>query len=284
MELTERDFLEAASALTCDVAAVRAVVDVESGGGWFDDMRAGVLALDGPGGFLDGARMPKILFEAHWFSRLTGSRFDRSHPAISAPSWDRSLYRGGQAEYERLHAAMQLDAPAALKSASWGMFQILGVNHQRCGYARVETFVEAMKKSEAEQLAAFVVFVIRSGLADEMQRHDWAGFARGYNGPGYKANRYDTKLAAAWARHARRPAAPPARPASAGLRMGDSGAAVRALQESLNRIIRPPIVADGDFGPATKAAVRWFQSINGLEADGIAGRQTLAALEGSAAA
>lgn len=37
-----------------------------------------------------------------------------------------------------------------------------------------------------------------SYLVDELQRHDWAGFARGYNGAGYKRNNYDEKLRQAY--------------------------------------------------------------------------------------
>ncbi|TWH25864.1 MULTISPECIES: N-acetylmuramidase domain-containing protein [unclassified Aminobacter] len=37
------------------------------------------------------------------------------------------------------------------------------------------------------------------GVGQVMGAHDWAAFARGYNGPAYRRNRYDTKLAAAYA-------------------------------------------------------------------------------------
>jgi hypothetical protein len=42
-----------------------------------------------------------------------------------------------------------------------------------------------------------VNFIKANQLADPLRRHDWAAFARRYNGPGYTANSYDTKLAAA---------------------------------------------------------------------------------------
>jgi hypothetical protein len=76
---------------------------------------------------------PKILFEAHLFSRLTGHKFDATHPAISSLTWNRNLYGGGAKEYGRLQEAMALDETAALATASWGLFQVLGSNHKSAG-------------------------------------------------------------------------------------------------------------------------------------------------------
>jgi hypothetical protein len=59
-----------------------------------------------------------------------------------------------------------------------------------------------MYDSEGAQLQAFVNFVLHEKLDDELRDRRWADFARKYNGPGFKANRYDTKLAAAFERHA----------------------------------------------------------------------------------
>lgn len=196
--LTDADYDEAAQLLGVGRAKVLAVKEVESGGAWFTDLRQTILDLDGPGGFIDGVALPKILFEAHVFSAETGHVFDASHPDISSRTWNAALYIGGQSEYARLHAAMLLDEAAALKSASWGMFQILGRNHLVSGYADVHAFVAAMKRGEREQLLAFVAFVKGNGLDRALQAGDWAAFARGYNGPAYAKNAYDTKLAKAY--------------------------------------------------------------------------------------
>jgi uncharacterized protein (TIGR02594 family) len=56
------------------------------------------------------------------------------------------------------------------------------------------------------------------------------------------------------------------------LRKGDSGIAVVRLQELL------PKWVDGDFGTTTENLVREFQRSEGLEADGVVGEQTWAAL------
>jgi hypothetical protein len=181
-------------------AQVAAVREVESSGGFFSDVRGAILDLDGPGGFIDGHELPKILFEAKWFHKFTGGRYDASHPRISSRVWDRSLYIGGQSEYGRLWEAMKLDREAALKSASWGMFQIMGFNHAASGYASVEGFVAAMKESEAKQLEAFLNFVKSSGLSDELKGlpATATAFAIGYNGAGQAKNNYSGKIVAAY--------------------------------------------------------------------------------------
>lgn len=66
--------------------------------------------------------------------------------------------------------------------------------------------------------------------------------------------------------------------ATSTLRRGMSGAAVSALQTALNNFGGQFVVADGQFGPATQAAVQAFQASRGLTADGIAGPMTQAAL------
>ena len=80
-------------------------------------------------------------------------------------------------------------------------------------------------------------------------------------------------------------AKPAAKPLVTGLpvlRKGDKGEAVRAAQLLLNgRYCSCGMWgADGEFGPATNAAVLAFQRRNWLEADGIIGQNTWAALLG----
>lgn len=179
--LTEEDYASASAALGCEPAAIRAVAEVESGGRT---------------GFLPDGR-PKILFESHVFSRLTNHRFDDEHPDISTLKWTRN-YVGGKGEYGRLDRAIQLDRAAALKAASWGKFQILGLNFARAGFTSVEDFVEAQKISEQEHLKAFVQFIVSHDLGDELHDKRWEDFARIYNGSRYAENGYGQKIREAY--------------------------------------------------------------------------------------
>ena len=205
-DLTAQDFADAAASLGCSVAQIRAVFEVEaSGAGWFTDVRGDILARDGPGGFLDGPHLPKILFEAHIFDRETKGRFRATHPNLSSATWNRSLYVGGQGEYVRLDQAMALDRTAALRSASWGAAQIMGFNHKLAGFDTVEAFVDAMKTGARAHLMAFVAFVKNSGLAPALRQittyHASARpFASAYNGTGYAKNEYHIKIARAFAK------------------------------------------------------------------------------------
>lgn len=192
--LDDADIDAVAADLGCSRAAILAVRQVEAAGS----------------GFLSDRR-PKILFEAHVFYRLTGGRFGISN--ISVPHWDRSTYgKAGAHQYDRLLTAIYANPlagademsfeeqrAAALKSASWGMFQIMGENHKTAGYDTVEAFVLAMLESEKNHLAAFASFCKINNLARFLRDPpDFARFARGYNGAGYAANGYDIKLAAAY--------------------------------------------------------------------------------------
>jgi hypothetical protein len=242
---------KAAEQIGCDEAAIRAVIDVESRGGFLKDKR------------------PKILFERHHFHRHTGGRHSATHDAISRDK--AGGYKGNAAEYERLSLAIQLDREAALKSASWGAFQIMGSNYKAAGFNNVEEFCRAMCQGEDEHLLAFVSFVKTNRLDDELCRRDWDGFARGYNGPNYRKYRYSEKLAAAYIVHSTLTPRTDAEPRRT-LKMGDEGDDVEWLQERLS------VVVDGDFGPSTKRALIEFQERQGLTADGIAGAKTLATL------
>jgi len=183
-KLTDADYQEAATRIGCAVAAVKAVAEVEAPqGGFFEDGR------------------PRILFEGHIFSRRTGGKYDKSHPTISYSKWTRKHYLGGEAEHDRLSVAASLNRSAALMAASWGKFQLMGFNFALCGFSTLQAFINAMYRSERDQLLAFIEYIRQSRLDDEMRDRRWADFARRYNGPDYLINKYDSKLARAFEKY-----------------------------------------------------------------------------------
>lgn len=139
--LNAADFVVAAQTLRCEAAAIQAVAEVEV------DDRGAWQTIDG---------RPTILFEKHYFRNLTNGAYNRTHPDISGPQGGYGRY---SSQYPKLYRAAMLDEPAALKSASWGAFQIMGNNHVAAGHAFVRAFVTAMLENERRHLDAFVAFI-----------------------------------------------------------------------------------------------------------------------------
>lgn len=187
--LTDEDFARAAKELNVEVAAIRAVAEVEAAGA----------------GFIADGR-PAILYEAHIFHKHTkgahSNARDRRGVALSSAKWNKSLYGAtGTNQHNRYEDARKLDADAANKACSWGTFQILGENHQACGFDSSQEFVDAMwTGGAAAHLDAFVAFIKANKLDTALRNKRWATFARGYNGPAYAENAYDQKMANAYAR------------------------------------------------------------------------------------
>lgn len=180
--LSISDYKRASAALGCSVAAVVAITRVES--------------PRGP--FLPDGR-PTLLFERHKFHQHTRGRFSAAHPDISS-SKPGGYGAAGTHQHDRMGRAAKLDRDAALKSASWGAFQIMGENYKQAGHGTLQQFVNAMYRSASDQLDCFVNFIRNDQrLLRAIRELDWATFARVYNGPAYRQNRYDEKLAAEYA-------------------------------------------------------------------------------------
>jgi len=221
-----------------------------------------VLAVETQGcGFL-ADRRPVILFERHIFSHLTGGRFDIAD--VSNPQPD-GYGATGAHQYDRLAAAIALDREAALQSASWGMAQIMGENFAAAGFDGVESMVSSMSDSEDAQLAAFVAFLKANRLDRPLQSHDWTSLARGYNGPNFATNQYDTKLAGAFQKFSAGP-------------LPDLD--VRTAQLYLTFAGLNPGPVDGTMGARIRAALTTFQQQQGLPQTGTPDAASLASLSG----
>ncbi len=183
--LSEAEYADSAKRLGVDVAAIKAVAEVESRGDAFDSKDR-----------------PKIMFEGHWFRKFTTGRYDQTHPHLSL-AYDRAVVKKYQKwdQYNRLYEAIVLDPLAAIQSSSWGKFQVMGFNYEDCGGADPVSFVRSLHASESNQLRAFEAFCTKKGLIPKLKKLDWTGFANAYNGSDNAVNRYDIKMAAAYKKY-----------------------------------------------------------------------------------
>ena len=190
--LTEQDFKEVAEELGVDIAAIKAVVEIEAG--------RGHQGFHAPG-------KPLINFDLSVFRRMAQrngvnlSKYRKSHAVVFARP---NLTRYGSqqnAQQARLDAARQIHQLSAIQGTFWGMFQIGGFNWNKCGADSPEHFVELMSRSERDQLELFAKFIEKTGLLKYLKAHNWSAFTRGYNGPGYANRGYHTRLASAYAKY-----------------------------------------------------------------------------------
>jgi hypothetical protein len=194
---------------------VKAVIEVES---------------SGRGHLKNGSA--KILFEGHLFWKLLKNQgmteeelenLQKSNKDILYKSWTREFYKGGIGEYDRLERAKKIDPKLAVYSASWGLFQILGENLDHNIKSRIgngddqyKTWVDFEAKQhehEKYHFLDFLAFIMTKKLKgtplvnfiseneNSNGEYNWANFAWGYNGSGYKANKYDIRLQAAYEKY-----------------------------------------------------------------------------------
>lgn len=165
---------------------IHAVIEVESSGSGFDQWGR-----------------PKMLFEPHkFYAHLPRIERDKAvRQGLAYPKWGTKKYPSDS--YPVLERAMAINPEAALKSASWGLGQIMGENHLLAGYDTVQEMVDAFMEDEDNHLEAMIAFIKATHLDDELRARNWAAFARGYNGAQYAKHGYHLKLAKAYAKWAK---------------------------------------------------------------------------------
>ena len=272
MKISNADALairEIARREAIDPAALFAIIAVESGG------KSGELTESANGVYL----APTIRFEGHYFYRLLSGdkqkeaiRLGLANPRAGAVKNPKTQ----KARWELYSKAAWIDRDAAIMSCSWGVGQVMGAHWKRLGFVSAKEFKDTATSGLVGQVDIMVRFIKSFGLMDEIKAHDWAAFARGYNGPAYKKNGYDRNIAAAYAKYSDVPGeVTPVRKSM--LRMGAKGARVRELQALLVRA-GYSLKVDGDFGLSTRNALRSFQKKRGLTVDGVAGPEVMEAL------
>ena len=182
--LTNEDILNAANRANLPVSIVRALREVEARSDGF---------------LYDGRAV--ILFERHKFYQALVRIKGQSYADGIASNYPdicnnvRGGYLGYEGEYSRFSQAFTLDPVSAIKSTSFGLFQIRGVLHQQCGYADAYSFEHAMQLSEKNHLDAFIKFVLSDQrLSAAIRQRNYNRIAELYNGPNSEINSYAEKL------------------------------------------------------------------------------------------
>ena len=152
--LSDFDYMLAGLRLGVDPAAIKAIAYIESNGV----------------GFYDNGSV-KLRLEPQFLSR----------------------YQKTPRSFTTFSAAYAYDPRAAILSTSFGIFQVMGFNYKAAGYNTPEAYYKAVKRGAIAQLNAFIGFIEKNNLAQYLRSKNWAAFAYRYNGPGYRANNYDTK-------------------------------------------------------------------------------------------
>lgn len=191
-KLTEEDYREVADSIGVEVAAIKAVVDIEAGkahqGFWCEGK-------------------PLINFDLAMFRRhakrngVNLARYTSKFPVVFNRPNARKYGSYQAAQQARLDAARQIDDRSAVEGTFWGMFQIGGTSWKACGATDIDDFVDRMSRSERDQLDMFINFCRTYGLIEHLKNHDWAAFSRRYNGPNYRARGYHTRMAAAYSKY-----------------------------------------------------------------------------------
>ena len=122
-KLTDADYIKAAIELNVEVAVLKAIKTVESGG---KAMQNGI---------------PTMLFEGHIFwkqleaRKINPQKYVKGNENILYKTWTKKYYTGrNNGEYARLQKAIKINEDAAYESASYGMFNRMENNYKVCRY------------------------------------------------------------------------------------------------------------------------------------------------------
>lgn len=191
-ELTEAVYAQVARELQVEVAAIKAVVEIEAG-----VKHKGFVSPGKPIINFDRAVFVASLRKAG----INEQQARTNHPEAFGSLNVRKYGSHQLAHYARLEAAMQIDRKIAIESTFWGMFQIGGFNWRKCGASSLDDFVAKMSKSEPLQLEMFAKFITSTGIVKHLRAKNWSAFARAYNGTNYAQRGYHTRLAKAYRKY-----------------------------------------------------------------------------------
>ena len=187
--ITEAHYEKLSTELKVETAVLKAVAKVESRGDGF--------ILDN-----NGRQRAKILFERHKMYLHLSKKIDKQKLSslVKKSSGIVNPEPGGygsvKGQFERLKQAKAIDEEAAIKSCSWGEFQVMGETYKDGGYKTPQELEEAMNQCKLQQFLYFKSYlqITKPIVVQNMRIKNWRNIAYYYNGPNYKVNAYDKKM------------------------------------------------------------------------------------------
>lgn len=188
--ISNQELLELSMSLgDIDIKRMKAVASVESGGsGWFT------------------SGLPKILYERHYFYRLTSDAIRKLSGWFIGPTgggYTTDVNNNGiNDSWEKLAEAACKDPDAAFQSISIGKFQVMGSHYKSLGYKHPIDMLWDATQSEYAHYKMLVGYIKYNNLTKAYMSlstnpETCRAFAKGYNGPGYQKFDYHLKLAKA---------------------------------------------------------------------------------------
>lgn len=175
--ITDDDMAALAVDLGCHPATLEAIAKVESAGfGWFDDGRIKILP--------EPHKFDDYLPTAKREEALKRGLATASYNATKASGHYKRMTTKAGPRYEFFARMIAFDERAAYMAISVGTYQIMGFNHEVCGYPTAKAMFEGFVESEANQLRSFGLFLSDKGLRGALAREDFDQVELKYNGGG----------------------------------------------------------------------------------------------------
>ncbi len=155
--------------------------------------------------YKSGERHALILYERHYMRRflladgMTSSEIgalSNLEPKIVHAFEAAYSYGSLDEQYFRLKRASEINRAAAIKSCSWGKFQVMG-EYYRHLYSSADELEVAQNYCALQHLQYFKVFLVKEkNLIGPMRSRDWTRIAQKYNGMSQVG--YDVKIRSAY--------------------------------------------------------------------------------------
>lgn len=192
--LTDEDYKEVADYLGIEIAAIKAVSDIEAGKSHKGFASPGVPIIN-----FDLSIFNKLLRRA----KFNPAKYRKKYPIAFSRVNVRKYGTYSKAQFVRLENARKINENIANESTFWGMFQIGGFNWRKCGVSSINEFIEKMSESEYMQLYLFAEFIKNSDMVKYLKNKNWRSFSIAYNGPSAISKGYNKRIAKAYAKYSK---------------------------------------------------------------------------------